>query len=143
MQKYKNVLPCGILRVDDLVYWLLHPEPVEKDNWQRYEQQRFVVVPFRPEDVNQDGDLLYDYSRHLVCTNPTIEYRNVTEPIKVLWIDEEYNRIPEPEQFEPEPKDLEFARDLFLKEVGAIPEDNYTDENQRALELMQEGLPDG
>lgn len=146
MQKYKDVLPCGILQADDRVYWLLRPEPVQPDSWQHLGQQRFVVVPFEPEcrqiDQGYDEDgkfysfLIYDYARHLICTNPIIEYRNITEPIKVIQLDEEYIQ-PEPaHEPEPEPEDLRFAEEMFLKDVGAMQ--MYEDEDKHALDFLDE-----
>lgn len=154
METYKEVLPCGILRIDGEVYWLLSPEPISPDSWQHFEQQRWSVVPYLPfkyiylDEYDEEGEKIrvqmYGYARHLICTNPVIEYRYVTEPIKVLQVmDIPEEKEPE-DEFEPEPEDLKVAERLFLAEVGAIPsEDAYADENQRALELMQEGLDYG
>lgn len=145
MQKYKDVLPCGILQADDRVYWLLRPEPVQPDSWQHPEQQRFVVTPFdsiSPHEgsklMNEEGNWIYspvyDYARHIVCSNPIIEYRNMTEPIKVIQLDEEYIQ-PEPAH-EPEPEDLKFAEEMFLKDVGAMQ--MYEDEDKHALDFLDE-----
>lgn len=139
MQKYKDVLPCGILQADDRVYWLLRPEPVQPDSWQTEFQQRFVVTPFEPKDHGEGEDyglFIYDYARHVVCTNPIIEYRNMTEPIKVIQLDEEYIQ-PEPaHEPEPEPEDLRFAEEMFLKDVGAMQ--MYEDEDKHALDFLDE-----
>lgn len=78
MTEYKEVLPCGILKIQDMVYWLLSPYPIEPDSWQRSEQQRFSVVPFNGnlQVLNGTTKTVYGYARHIVCTDPLIEYRS-------------------------------------------------------------------
>lgn len=120
---YKHVLPCGILTtsVGD-VYWLLHPYPIVADDWQCYNQQRFVVVPRRGIDIdNATHETKYNYARHIVCTAPVIEYRYMTDPILVLQVEEEYNLVPDEDEEEPE--DLLVATEMFLESIGAKPLD--------------------
>lgn len=93
---YKDVLPCGVLTTrTGEKYWLIKPEPVVRDSWQHDQQQRFLVVPYVEIGVNFAKDFLYyGYARHLITTNPDIEYRYETEPIKV-WTLEQYDATEE------------------------------------------------
>ena len=91
-KQYKSVLPCGLLRTQTgHTYFLLYPEPVVKDSWQRDEQQRFVVVPadvsFEEYDATNDR-VLHTYARHIVTTNPDIEYCYFRNPILVEYLNE-------------------------------------------------------
>ena len=87
--EYREVLPCGKLyTATGQEYFLLHPEPVSKDSWQRDEQQRWVVVPKEPIDVlgnvdAGDAEVVFGYSRHIICSNPTIEYQSWSNPILI------------------------------------------------------------
>ena len=93
-KQYKEVLPCGIIRTTcGMEYYLLHPEPIVKDSWQRDEQQRFVVVPNGEEYIlghwiEDEWVYLYSYSRHLITTNPDIEYCCFRNPILVEYLGE-------------------------------------------------------
>src|SRR4030066_1049546 len=88
---YKDVLPCGVLPTrTGKEYWLIKPYPLLKD-WEQDRQQRFLVVPKEELDVeNLDGVFhsVYSYQRHLITTDPDIEYFFKIDSIKVWNLDE-------------------------------------------------------
>lgn len=100
---YKDVLPCGVLTTrTGEKYWLIKPEPVVRDSWQYDRQQRFLVVPYDELAVdykirtnNDEPTFFYGYARHLITTDPDIEYRYETATIKV-WDLQEWDVVEEP-----------------------------------------------
>lgn len=85
-KQYKEVLSCGVLRTrTGQEYFLLKPDPVVKDSWQYDKQQRFVVVP-NTEEFYQGDNIYYSYARHLVTTDPDIEYIYARTPILVQYL---------------------------------------------------------
>jgi hypothetical protein len=82
---YKEVLPCGYLRVQDRSFLLMNPYPLPPESWQLPEQQRFLVVPNLPDLAEYNGHRVYqyDYARDIVCTHPLIQY-NVMSPVMVM-----------------------------------------------------------
>jgi hypothetical protein len=69
-EELKNELPCGVLRTQGMVYWLLCPFPVPKDSWEGDNCYRFLVVP---KGGSKPGDT-YPPARHLVTNSFAVEY---------------------------------------------------------------------
>lgn len=86
---YKEVLPYGILTTrSGNKFWLLRPNPIVRDSWQHDRQQRFLVVPYK--EITYSGNtLLYSYARHLITTDPDIEYIYAIHPIEVQELQEQ------------------------------------------------------
>jgi hypothetical protein len=131
-KQYKSVLPCGLLRTQTgHTYFLLHPEPVVKDSWQRDEQQRFVVVPadvsFEEYDATNDR-ILHTYARHTVTTNPDIEYYYFRTPILIEYLNEL--------DVESQPQEVE----LDFNPVDFPPPDLSAEEWDKLLEHAEEEL---
>ena len=140
---YKKVLPCGVLRINGDSYWLLSPSPVMADSWQHKFQQRWSVVPFIPDGKKAVGldemedqifEPYYSYARHLVCTNPVIEYRPVANPIsiEVGYLEDDIEIIYETVRHEDsgfeyddneEPEYIKKMAEIFFQSVGAKPKD--------------------
>lgn len=79
---YKTKAVHGILTtLSGKEYWLVYPDPIHKD-WEQDRQQRYLVVP-KESIGNDDDSLLYGYPRHLVCTDPEIEFLYENKSIKV------------------------------------------------------------
>ena len=89
-KKTKRVSYCGTLTTQQgKTYFLLHPAPVTKESWQRDEQQMFYVVPTRSigdETVENDIIPIFSYPRHIITTNPTIEYQYIKDGTNFYWI---------------------------------------------------------
>jgi hypothetical protein len=87
----KEIQVAGNITVGDKEYWLIHPRPVPKDNWETDTMFRFLVVPkldrFIPRDTRQTGGrVAYPRPRHIVVHNTpfTIEYLDSA----TIWIKE-------------------------------------------------------
>lgn len=89
--KTKTIKPCGYLFAGFETFLLLSPEPVVKDSWQDSGTYRFVCVPGVPMQLDEDGQHpIYDYARHIVTNNFTIEYVMNMQPIEVKILEEDY-----------------------------------------------------
>ena len=149
---YEYLVPYGILRVQDIAYWMLMPYPISSDNWYTSQQQAWSVVPFNPMGFEIDVPL-YGYARTIVCSNPLIEYREC-ETIKVLQLETKVEDEPYIEvDVSDEPADIVEGQRRLLEDIDAIPpeEDHSADAFERwteesaerykhALEMWQEGL---
>jgi hypothetical protein len=90
-EKLKVVVPYGILYTIIETYYLLSPQPIPGDSWERDNTYRFVCVPIQPEAVEQKGyktAIVYGYARHVVTNAFAIEYKADLSPITIQVLDE-------------------------------------------------------
>lgn len=66
----KTELPCGVLRTQGMVYWLLCPHPVPGDSWEGDNCYRFLVVPRGTRHEEE----IHPPARHLVTNSFAVEY---------------------------------------------------------------------
>lgn len=89
--KLKAVVPYGILYTVVETYYLLSPEPILGDSWERDNTYRFVCVPIQPEAVEQKGyktAIVHGYARHVVTNAFAIEYKIGLPAINIQVLDE-------------------------------------------------------
>ena len=78
-EKLEIIKPYGYLYANGETYFLMRPEPVEGDSWERDNTYRFLVVPDMVEAYEQKGENsypIYGYRRHIVTNCFTIEFRD-------------------------------------------------------------------
>ena len=90
--KTRKVFIAGYLYTQGKKYFLLSPEPVVKDSWQRDYERRFSVIPARAEVFNIDGyaEYVYPYARHIIVSGDyLIEIVNAKNTILVEQLEEQ------------------------------------------------------
>jgi len=131
-EKIRDVKPYGHLHTTSgQSYFLLSPEPYPAEDWQRPDQQRFVVVSLAHTEKVIDVPL-YEVAFFVVTTGATIEIRDVPS-IKVKEKEAEYmqdadfDELPEGVH---EPEWIQEDLDSFLVSVGAgVDISKYVDED--------------
>jgi len=111
-KKFKLMQPCGKLFTHGREYWLLKPEPIPGDSWERDNTYRWIVVPNKVISHKQisEEDFMneYPFARHIVTNSFTVEY---SPNIPTIWvwqlkdIDLKDLELPTPNDGEPSPAD--------------------------------------
>ena len=122
-KKFKLVQPCGKLFTHGREYWLVRPEPIPGDSWERDNAYRWIVVPIQAIDWEYVKTPLYSFARHIVTNSFTVEYAPDIPEIKV-WqledIDLEDLELPSSNDDEPTPADTGWLHgQLHLAEMEA------------------------
>jgi hypothetical protein len=87
-KKYRKVQPRGKLYTQGQEYYLLKSISFIREEWERGDTYRFLVVPHCPIAV-EGGCRYYSFARHIVTTSFTIDYMPTIAPILIWDIDEE------------------------------------------------------
>lgn len=97
--KNKNVTKvsvAGKLYAGDEVYYLIHPEPVDRYAWQRDNVFCFLVVPC--ESINMSPPIVHDFPRHVIVAGTWhIDKGDMGKEINVLAYTEEAYQPSVPE----------------------------------------------
>lgn len=86
---FREVQPCGMLYTFGREYFLLKPQPVERDSWQGDNAYRWVVVPKKSNGVDLvDEDGSYPFARHVVSNAFTVDYSPDMPVIRIWQLEE-------------------------------------------------------
>jgi hypothetical protein len=131
MTETRKVQPCGMLYSQTREYFLLKPEPIPGDSWEKDNAYRFVVAP-RKEVKFKSKELgyvsVYPFARHIVSTAFVVEYAANMPEIDVQVLEEidstkqEWENYPEenPNDFSPFLTDVEWDRLLQEAEKARV-----------------------
>lgn len=101
-KQYRKVQPCGMLYSQGREYFLLKPEPLPGDSWERDNAYRFVVVPRVIVAVTSNLENRFSFARHIVTTAFVVDYSPNMPEIMIEDLGElDVSRLEEPEEVEP------------------------------------------
>jgi len=110
MDNYRKYIPCGEIHTNGKSYYLLRCEPILPDSWQRDNERRFHVVPQRPIIEDDEGNLVFPFSRHIVTNSFVIEFHQMKE----IFV-EPYDEWEESEWEVPEPTNYVEGVDAYVE----------------------------
>lgn len=101
MTETRKVQPCGMLYSQTREYFLLKPEPIPGDSWEKDNAYRFIVIPRKEISVDSEYKPIYAFARHIVTTAFVVDYAANMPEIEIQVLAEiditkqEWNDTPE------------------------------------------------